>query len=325
MSGAPVLEVGGAPPFVTVQDLGRPGHRHLGVPAGGAMDRWALQAANVLVGNDPGAAALEWAVGGGSVRLTDSVTIALTGADADVELDGAAVRPWRAVPAHAGSTLTVHGLRGAFLYLAVTGGIDVPPVMGSRATYLPAGFGGHEGRRLRSGDRLPLGSATAPVPPHFDCPPELRDAITGSGDGDAPLRGVRGPQGALLDAASWRTLLEASFHVAPAADRTGYRLAGPPLVAATDAALPSEPGCPGAVQLPPGGQPIVLMADAPTVGGYPKPLVVCAADLGRLAQRCPGDAVRFTVVDVGSAQRAYRRRRVALWTLAQLLASAAAR
>jgi antagonist of KipI len=132
---------------------------------------------------------------------------------------------------------------------------------------------------------------------------------------------VRGPQAALLDDASWRALLGEPFHVAPAADRTGYRLTGPPLAVAADAALPSEPGCPGAVQLPPGGQPIVLMADAPTVGGYPKPLVVCAADLGRLAQRRAGDVVRFAEVDVAAAQRAYRRRRVALWTLAQMVAA----
>jgi antagonist of KipI len=313
-----MLVVEGALPFVTVQDLGRLGHRHLGVPAGGAMDRWSLQAANVLVGNDPGAAALEWASGGGTVRMTADATIALTGASAEVELDGVTVHPWRAVRVSAGSTLTVRGVRGAFLYVAVAGGVDVPPVMGSRSTYLPAGFGGHEGRRLRAGDRLPVGPMASSPPPDFSCPPVLRDAIAGGAE--APLRAVRGPQAGSLDAGAWRTLLESVFHVAPAADRTGYRLAGPPLAAVADAALPSEPGCPGAVQLPSGGQPIVLMADAPTVGGYPKPLVICAADLGRLAQRCPGDTVRFAEVDVATAQRAYRRRRVALWTLAQLVA-----
>ncbi|HEU4629616.1 MAG TPA: biotin-dependent carboxyltransferase family protein [Gemmatimonadaceae bacterium] len=320
MSDTPTLVVDGALPFVTVQDLGRPGHRHLGVPAGGAMDRWALQAANILVGNEPGAAALEWAVGGGMVRLAREGTIALTGAGADAELDGAPVRPWEPLHVRAGGTLAIRGLRGAFLYVALAGGIDVPSLMGSRATYLPGGFGGHDGRRLRAGDVLPLGPAASPAPAGFACPPELCRAIAGPGD-DAPLRVVRGPQAGLLDATAWQTLLEAPFHVAPAADRTGYRLLGPPLSLTAEAALPSEPGCPGAVQLPPGGQPIVLMADAPTVGGYPKPLVVCAADLGCLAQRRPGDAVRFIEIDVAAAQRAYRRRRVALWTLSQLVAA----
>lgn len=325
MSDAPAtLRVVRAPPFLTVQDLGRPGFRHLGVPAGGAMDPWALQAANVLAGNAPHAAALELALGPCTLRVGRDATLAITGAACDARLGDAPAESWRTLHARAGDELALGAPRGGrFTYVAIAGGVAVPPVLGSAATYLPAAFGGLLGRRVQDGDLLPLGDAPD-APPPLACPPALRRDLGDDGADDAPhgpttIRVVRGPQADVLDAAAWRTLLDAAWTVSSIADRTGYRLDGPALAPPPDAAArPSEPGCPGAVQLPPNGRPIVLMADAPTVGGYPKPAVVCTADLGRLAQLAPGATLRLAEIAVAQAQRAHRRRRVALFTLERL-------
>ena len=334
-TGAAMLHVVRAPPFATVQDLGRPGHRHLGIPAGGAMDAWALQAANVLAGNAPGAPAVEWALGPGTLRVERDATLALAGARCDARLNGVPVAAYRTLRARAGDELALGAPRGGrFTYVAVAGGLRVPSVLGSGATYLPAAFGGLLGRRLRDGDALPVGDAPPDLRP-LTCPPPLRrdlgdDAPEDADDVDAgdvgddarreiAVRIVRGPQADVLDADAWRRLLDAAWSVSATADRTGYRLDGPPLAPAADAAArPSEPGCPGAVQLPPNGQPIVLMADAPTVGGYPKPAVACSADLGRLAQCPPGRPLRLVEITIAAAQRAHRRRRIALWTLERL-------
>lgn len=316
MSAAATLTVLTAPPLLLPQDLGRPGYRAAGVPAGGAMDRWALQLANVLVGNVPGAVALEWASGGGMVRFSAPTTLALAGAEVEAALDGAPVEPHRTLRARAGSTLSIGRMRtGRFLYLAVRGGVGVPRVLGSGATYLPASLGGLSGRPLRAGDVLPIGAAAPDEHRDVACPAELRDPLPPA---PGTVRVIRGPQAALLGSDGWAALLGATFTVSRAADRMGYRLDGPVIPLAADAALPSEPGVPGAIQLPPAGRPIVLMADAPTVGGYPKPAVVCSADLGRLAQRGPGEPVRFVEIGVEEAQRIYRRRCVAVWTVGRL-------
>lgn len=316
--GARTLRVLAAPPLLTVQDLGRPGNRAAGLPAGGAMDPWAIRAANALAGNDEGAAALEWAGGDGAVRCDGDVCLALAGADVDVAIDGRGVAAGRTVHAPAGSLIEVRGTRsGLFLYLAVAGGIAVPTVLGGSGTYLPAALGGLEGRRLRAGDVLHLGHPPAAVPhAGFVCPPDLLDPVPAPA---GVIRVVRGPQAAMLDDRGWSALLGTEgFHVGRASDRVGYRLSGTPVVPAAPRDLPSEPACPGAIQLPPDGQPIVLMADAPTVGGYPKPAIVCRADLGRLAQCPPGSVVRFALIELAEAQRLYRRRRVAAWTVGEL-------
>ena len=153
------------PPLLLVQDLGRAGYRAQGVPAGGAMDRWALQLANALVGNEPGAPALEWAGGGGMLRFSTDATIALAGVDPEAVLGHEVVDAHRVLHAKAGEGLSIGRFRsGQFLYVAVRGGLVVPPVLGSAATYLPAGLGGVEGRSLRRGDVLPIGPATGPRP-----------------------------------------------------------------------------------------------------------------------------------------------------------------
>jgi antagonist of KipI len=306
-TGGAAIEVTHAPPFLTVQDLGRPGWRASGVPPGGAMDPWALQAANLLLGNPAGAAALEWAEGGGALRFRQGASIVLAGALADVRLDGAELAPWCVHPAPAGSVLEVgRFLQGRFLYLAVGGGVDVPPVLGSRSTYLPAHLGGVDGRRLRTGDVVAGGAAERGGPgAGIGLPAALRPPLTD----DAPLRLIAGPQRAALSDAHWHALLRTPWRVSASADRMGYRLDGAAVgEAVTDASLPSQPTCPGAVQLPPGGTPIVLMADAPTVGGYATPAVVCTADVSVLAQHRPGDVVTFSEIGVEEARALLRER-----------------
>ena len=301
-----------APPFATVQDLGRVGHLDAAVPRAGALDPFALALANILVGNPPAAAAVEWGLAGGEVRFERDATVALSGAIARATIGGRPVGPGHASRAAAGEVLAVERIEdGAWLYVAVSGGIDVPPVLGSRATYLPGRFGGFEGRLLRSGDRLPLGS------------PVARAARTGA-PRDLPASALRTPIGLLpgqdlgrLSDTAWRWLVETEFRVSHAVSRMGYRLEGPAPALSLPRDLPSAPACIGTIQLPPSGEPIVLMPDGPTVGGYPRIAVVATADLGRLAQRRPGEVVRFEAVGLAEARARLRRRREALDAIAE--------
>ncbi len=291
-----MIEVVKAPPFATVQDLGWRTGRAMGLPPGGAMHQTLLEEANLLVGNPPGFAGLEWALGPGALRFLADATVCVL-RDAAVRVEGE-VQPTAALCLEAGATLEVVP-RGQdrFLYLAVRGGIDVPPVMGSRSTYLPGALGGHEGRRLRSGDRLPIGVAPKPALQSY--------ASTGAASGAAGalvLRVTRGPQWERFDAAARSAFFQGQYTVAPASDRMGYRLHGPAVRARETATLPSEAACPGAVQIPDGGEPIVLMPDGPTVGGYPKVVVIIRADLGELAQCQPGRLVRFREVSLEEAR-----------------------
>lgn len=266
-----MIEIVTAPPFLTVQDRGRFGFRASGVPVSGAMDVDALDAANRAVGNDPDAAALEWALGGGVIRFLDAHAVALAGAEVEARLDDAGLTVQRIVA-------------GRFLYIAVAGGIDVPLVLGSRSTYLPARFGGHEGRLLRSGDRLHVRTAR---PSHAGAPSPRQP------ERDAPLRVIRGPDAHRFTPRGWATFVSEPFRLGVASDRTGYRLEGPSIERIGRDDGPSTPVCPGVVQVPLNGQPLVLMADAPTVGGYPIIAVLTRSDVSRLAQCNPGDTIRF--------------------------------
>lgn len=293
-----MIEVLKAPPFATVQDLGWRTGRAWGLPSGGAMDPLMLRTANAAVGNPPGDAAIEWALGPGALRFERE---AFLSAPRDVELrvNGEPAK-LAMTPVPAGGTVEIVP-RGAdrFVYLAVRGGIGVPELLGSRSTYLPGGFGGHEGRRLRTGDRLPIGDSAR------DQGHGVSIAIPGDqGDVDAELRVTRGPQWDRFDSAAREAFFGNRFTVAGASDRMGYRLNGPAIAPRETATLPSEAACPGAVQIPDGGQPIVLMPDGPTVGGYPKIAVVIGADLRLLAQRQPGRGVRFHEVSLADARAA---------------------
>lgn len=272
-------------PQATVQDLGRPGWAHLGVPRSGALDEPAHRLANRLVGNPEDAATLECLGGGLRVCLETATTVAVTGARVHVSVDGRP-REWSAaVSAPAGSELTLgpaeEGLR---CYVAFSGGLEVEAELGSRSSDLLSGLGPEP---LQEGDCLPLGAVQAdPVP--LDVPP--RPARGGR------LRLVPGPREDWFEDGAVAALRDAAYVVSSSSNRIGLRLEGPRINRRRDEELPSEPMVLGAVQVPPSGQPVVFLHDHPTTGGYPVVGVVVPEDLARCAQLRPGDEVTFRVV-----------------------------
>jgi biotin-dependent carboxylase-like uncharacterized protein len=292
--------------LTTVQDLGRDGWRHLGVARAGALDPDQAALANRLVGNPAGAAVLEITLVGPTVSLPAPARIALCGADADLRFEDAAgcshaIPGGRRIDLPAGR-LRVGALRGGLrAWLAVAGGIATAPVLGSRSTDLRGGFGGLDGRALRVGDALPIGAHEAldTAAPRFAAhwfALDAHDART------APIRYVPSS----LDIAG--ALEGRTWTVDPRSDRQGLRCAGEALSTALPEQI-SAAVAPGTIQSPPDGRPIVLLADAQTVGGYPRLGHVIAADLPRLAQRRPGDALRFVAIDAAAARAATLRRR----------------
>jgi antagonist of KipI len=269
----------------TVQDLGRPGHREHGVPLGGAMDRLALRVANLLVGNDEAAAALEFVLSGPELLFPRETVVAVTGGDF-----GGPPR-WQTLRVAAGTVLKFSAARtGCRGYLAIAGGFAVPPVLGSAGTYLRAGFGGLGGRALRDGDTLAVADVTRTVAKHWHIDPRLIPTYH-----DNPtVQVLRGAQGDEFG----RTFFEAPFRVTAQSDRMGFRLKGPALVRSVNTELRSSTVAPGTIQVPPDGQPIVLMADAQTIGGYPQIAHVITADLPKVAQLRPGDTVRWVEVSL---------------------------
>jgi biotin-dependent carboxylase-like uncharacterized protein len=292
--------------LTTVQDAGRTGRRRFGVGGAGAMDERGLAEANRLAGNPSGTAALECTASGPALRFLAAAHFAVTGADLGAVLHRADLGAWPVPPgvrvfARAGNVLAFEGRRhGCRAYVAVTGGIDVPPVLGSRSTDLPGGFGGFEGRSLRAGDHLPVGPPVTPARREAS-PLPLPD-----GPGDvATLRVIPGPQEDLFTVEAMRRFLSVEYRVHATSDRVGCRLEGPPLAHRGPSEVVSDGMLPGCVQVPPDGQPIVMGADSPTTGGYPKIATVISADRPRLAQLLPGQArVRFEAVTVEQALRA---------------------
>lgn len=298
----------------TVQDLGRPGWQHAGVPVGGAMDQQAHRIANLLVGNDRHTAALECALGGVAVQFATSALVALTGRDITASLDGTPIVAWRAFRLERGALLAVHG--GCRTTIAIAGGIDVPVVLDARGTSLRAGFGGWQGRALRRDDVLPLGRPS-PIAERIIAhlvSERCTFARWGAGPGLVPsysaaprVRIIAGPELSELEPASRALLLSASFRIAPDSDRMGYRLAGHALSLTQPREMLSSGVTAGTIQLPPGGAPIVLMADRQTTGGYPRLGDVMSADLPLLAQLRPGDSVGFDLTSLDEAQRRWRQ------------------
>ncbi|MGW3629773.1 5-oxoprolinase subunit C family protein [Streptomyces sp. NPDC005122] len=281
------LSVARAGALTTVQDQGRPGHAHLGVPRSGALDAPAAALANRLVGNPVEAAVLETTLDGCALRPRSAVTMAVTGAPCPVAVDGRPA-PWGApVRVPAGALLDVGAARaGLRSYVAVSGGVAVEPVLGSRSTDLLSGLGPPP---LTDGTVLPLGHpghvpARVDVVPHPGPPAEL------------VLRVTPGPRDDWFTASALRTLTTAAYRVSSASNRIGMRTQGPPLERAVSGELPSEGMVLGAVQVPPDGRPVVFLADHPTTGGYPVIAVVRAADLSAAAQAVAGTPVRFLVV-----------------------------
>lgn len=273
--------------LTSVQDaFGRIGWRHLGVPVGGAADACSARLANRLVGNPDGAALLEVTLSGPILRFSAPAVIALVGAAAT--LDGLPVPPNAARAIRAGSTLRIGAAKGARAYLAVGGGIAAEQLLGSASTDLRSAFGGHEGRGFRAGDRL-------------EVVPGVPRGFRWNGTRHAgPIRLVAGPH------AEAEGLTTQTWTVSAAADRTGVRLDGEPLRPSA-VEVPSM-GLPiGAVQVPPDGRPIVMLADRPVTGGYPVPACVIGADIGRVAQLRTGEEVRFASVSLEEAREALRR------------------
>lgn len=300
---------------VTVQDLGRYGYQKYGVPPSGAMDAFALRAANLLVGNPEGSAALEITLAGPELLVTRSWLAAVTGAEWDIYLDSMPVPTWTTLFLREGQTLRFRRRRhGARCYLALRGGIDVPVVMGSRSTYLPGGFGGLEGRALKPGDAIKvMPSRIDPSEAGKQCPETLKPYH------NDPLRILAGPQADLFDREAWRRLTCSEFEVTQQADRIGYRLQGPNLEHRGPSDIISGGLATGCIQVPAGGQPIVLMVDRQTTGGYPVMAVVISADLPQLAQRLPGDKLRFRPVTLAEAVQARRDQEQRLTKLAAIL------
>jgi antagonist of KipI len=286
VSGIEVLAPG---MLTTVQAFGREGFRHLGVGFGGALDPDAHAIANLLAGNAPSAATLEIALAGPTLRFVDPACIALCGAAFDADVDGEPLPAWHRAFVPARGVLRIGGCRaGARAWLAVSGGIRAADVLGSAGTDLRGGFGGIEGRALRAGDRLQVESFDAAIDA-VRIEPWWIDPHALDADPSAPIRVLPGSDatepGDALCAGTWT--------IAPASDRQGLRLEGAPIALHEPREYISEPIAVGTVQLPPGGQPIVLLADAQTHGGYPRIGHVIRADRARLAQLRAGDRIRF--------------------------------
>jgi biotin-dependent carboxylase-like uncharacterized protein len=303
----PICEIlhGGAQ--TTVQDEGRAGYGAVGVPRAGAMDRFACWSANLALGNAPDAAVLETLLGGLRLRFLAPATIAIAGADLGAVLDGVELANWTAHEVGAGAELHFRGrIWGARAYLAVAGGWAVAPVLGSRSTYLPGGWGGLEGRALRAGDVLHRASASPARAPVLLRPEDLPAYST-----FPTIRCVAGPHDHAFDDAARGAFWGGVYRLSPACDRMGYRLEGP-TIPASEPALPSAGVVPGCVQIPPDGLPILLMADAQTTGGYPVIATVIGPDLALAAQLLPGDKLRFQPVTLAAANAIARARHAAL-------------
>jgi biotin-dependent carboxylase-like uncharacterized protein len=294
--------------YSTIQDAGRSGSGHLGVRHAGAADGLALAVANLLLGNDPGAAGVEMTLLGGTFSVEADMLVAITGADmgAGVPEEGRALEVGRSHALHSGTTLVLSGaIDGARTYLALPGGVVAEEALGSASTDPVAGFGGIDGRALRAGDmleaRIPGGGAG-----ERSWPAGLASSGVAQMEGVRRLAVTPGPHLESLPAGTDAAFAGPGWTVTPRSDRVGLRLDGAAIAGSGRLSLASLPMLPGAVQLPPSGQPIVLMPDAPTVGGYPVPAVIVGSDRHITGQLRPGDEIIFEWVDEAEARRRTR-------------------
>lgn len=304
----------------TFQDCGRHGHQHLGVPVGGAMDQRAHQLANLIAGNERDMATLEITLLGPTLRFETPACIALAGADLGPAVNGEPAPMGRPLVMRAGDVLSFGSRRsGVRCYLAWHGGIALPHVLGSQSTYLRGGLGGFHGRALRKGDVLPLNA-----PLRTDTLEALARDLgqtsiylpsTLANNPRARLRIMRGPHTGLFTDEALRAFFGKPYRIANESDRMGYRLQGPPLSVRENRQLLSEGASFGSIQVPADGQPIVLMADRQSIGGYPKIGHVATVDLPQLAQSMPGETVWFEEIGLAQAQQLDNLREQALGRL----------
>jgi antagonist of KipI len=292
--------------LTSVQDPGRTGFRQFGVSTSGALDSFALRVANLLVGNDEGAAGLEITLGGLQLRFEDERIVAWCGGEFDVQIGSRALPAGHVAHLQAGDELKFGRAQiGCRCWLAISGGIDVPVVLGSRSTDLRASFGGLEGRALRDGEVVLLG------PPPGSSPPATGEisSWTAPHDWVSPasrhpsLRFVRAVDWSRFDDVTIQRFTNHEFSVSPDSDRMGVRLDGSELKREDETDLISEAVAPGTIQVPPSGKPILLLGDCQTIGGYPKLAHVITVDLGIAAQLRAGDGVRFSEVSLQDAHR----------------------
>lgn len=293
----------------TVQDLGRPGYYHLGIPLSGGMDRFALRAANLLVGNDEGAAVLEAVFMGPELEFAVDATVAVTGAELPPKVDGDLRETWSSFRVKAGQALSFDFLKkGARAYIAISGGIEVPVVLGSRSTYALGALGGHQGRKLQAGDQLPVGTVSKSVREGTSVPAALRRAPANI----AELRVLPGLYWHRITDAAGQHFFEDVWKVALEADRIGYRFKGgrplefvprtPPFGAGSDPSNIVDACYPyGSIQIPGGTEPIVLHRDAVSGGGYFMVGTVISADMDLIGQLQPHTPARFVEVDMKTA------------------------
>lgn len=303
----------------TVQDLGRPGYYHLGIPLGGAMDRFALHCANLLVGNDEGAACLECVFMGPELEFTEAATVAVTGADLPPKVDGEPRETWTSFKVKAGQVLSFDFLKGgARAYIAVSGGIDVPIALGSRSTYAIGALGGLEGRAIAAGDELPVGAGGRAAEGR-SVPAGMRRMPMGA----VELRMLPGLYWHRITEASGKNFFEDTWKVAPECDRMGYRFRGgrpldfvarkQPFGAGSDPSNIVDACYPyGSIQVPGGTEPIVLHRDAVSGGGYFMLGTVISADMDLIGQMQPHTETKFVAVDMPSALNARHERAAAL-------------
>jgi antagonist of KipI len=307
----PTLQVEKPGLLTTVQDLGRPNAIVAGVQAGGVMDRFAHSAANLLVGNDPAAATLECTLRGPVLVADQACVMAITGADFDAHVNGAPTPAWTTFSLGPGDKLTFAGRRdGARMYIAVAGGFAAERWLGSLSTNLMAGRGGMQGRALRAGDTLTVArEAIKPAVMGRHVAEELRPAYR-----DHTLHAIAGPHLKRLDPESRSGLFQATYRLSGESDRMGYRLEGPRLAVTGDELL-SFGLAAGAIQVPHSGQPILLMADFQTAGGYPVVATVVSASLPIAAQLLPGDELRLQSISPERAQKMRKALAAALETI----------
>ena len=297
--------------LTTVQDLGRYGHQHFGISVSGAMDSFSAIVANRLVGNQDQAAMLELTLKGPELEFDRDAVIAITGADLSPTVNGTAVPMWQSLVISRGSRLSFGLPRsGARAYLAIAGGIEVPLMLGSRSTHYASETGGLGGRPVKQGDRLCCEKPVQSVYRFIDR--RLPDELILHYQRSVTLRLIPGPQQSYFGDKALTTLMGSHYSVSPQSDRMGYRLTGPQIISKGSAQCISDGTAMGALQIPSDGQPILLMADRQTTGGYPKIAVVISADLPLAAQLAPGDRITFTRCTVSQAQTVLRRHRARL-------------
>jgi biotin-dependent carboxylase-like uncharacterized protein len=302
----------------SVQDLGRPGYYHVGIPEGGGMDRFATRIANLLVGNEPGAAVLEATFLGPELEFTAPAIVAVTGAELPPKVNGEEHPTWQSFAVKSGDRLSFGYLKsGARAYIAISGGIDVPAVLGSRSTYVLGALGGFEGRVLKAGDEIPVGSGSGTVGR------TLPTALRATSTGPIELRMLPGIYWHRITEAAGKRFFEDTWKVAPEADRIGYRFRGgtalefvsreQPFGAGSDPSNIVDACYPyGSVQVPSGTEPIVLHRDAVSGGGYMMLGVVISADMDRIAQLQPHTPAKFVPVTLEEALTARAERKSVL-------------